>query len=169
MTEPIPSSKNGKFQCPECDKVYDAANSLGRHRQAAHGVAGSSSASVAKRKERQAQEKKAAERAASRPAVKRPGPGRPRGIHTKIKNKALVVSTPPMNHPRNQDLSRGTPAKNYVQAITEVAEPAISTNMVAYAAGKLESMAEQIAQENGLPVREFVVRAVSCLAVIVKA
>ena len=99
----------------------------------------------------------------------RPGPGRPRGIHTKIKNKALVVSTPPMNHPRNQDLSRGTPAKNYVQAITEVAEPAISTNMVAYAAGKLESMAEQIAQENGLPVREFVVRAVSCLAVIVKA
>jgi hypothetical protein len=44
----------------------------------------------------------------------------------------------------------------------------ISTEMVAYAAGKLESQAEQIARDNGLPVAEFVSRTADCLVVMGK-
>ena len=126
--------------CPECGATFRDARGTGSHRLRVHGIAGSSPSVIAYHKKKEA-EKKAAKKALRerlKGAQKAPAP-RP------------AAPAPPAPPPAAPQPVNGT---------------AMSMEMAAYAAGKLESMAEQIARENGLPAREFVARTAECLVAL---
>ncbi len=136
------SSGNGKGRhvCPECGKTYDAANALGRHRQMAHQVAGTSASAVAIQKKKQAEQSKKTNLTGS------------------YKKRAVM--------PAKTSISAEPPSAKVMEKV--VVFP-ISTEMVAYAAGKAEFLIEQIARDNGLPVVEFVARTAECLVAVGKS
>ena len=132
------AQKDGQLICPECGKPANDARALGTHRRFAHGIKGSAPSTLAYHQHNKTQQK-ATNQVTKSAAV--PDKGMVE-VSAKKRSKVLLVESDPAEEVAKAPLA---------QSITPV--------MLAYTAGRLESLAARIAYENGLPENEFVCQA----------
>jgi hypothetical protein len=133
-------SKPESFVCPECQKAgkkvaFGDKRGLGAHRHAKHGVAGVAPSTLAYH---QKHNKKVENKKVENKKVEKPIPAKK--SHHPVKAKPEVTA----------------PTAKALVVQKRVDQSPISAALMGYAMGRLESLAEQIARENGLPEKEFV-------------
>jgi uncharacterized C2H2 Zn-finger protein len=123
------------FTCPECSQQFENNKMLGLHRYRKHGWTSDSPEAQARRA---AKERRQQEKREAKAAAK-------------AGHKADKTATPaPQPDPEP------VPAPNDPEEIPEA--------MLGYGVGKLESLAEQMARDNGYPAKPFIRRLATAFA-----
>lgn len=77
-------------------------------------------------------------------------------VSVRKKKAGLTPTAVPLGRPKGTAAARATLAQARPPEPQSLPTPQFSLSLLGYAMGKLDSMAEQIARENGLPERQFV-------------
>ena len=149
---PLPAAEV-PLRCPECGREpFKDGRGLASHRRAVHHVIGSSKTAIYSRKAQKATNKKSkfacdiCGRDLQNKAAKM---SHMRNAHPDPSQQALVVSKS-----TEEKINGYTKRRTNPQA-EDLIDSRITAEFIAYTVGKIEGLVEGIANENGLPTRQF--------------
>lgn len=157
-------SQEKQHKCPECGETFEYATGLGSHRRIKHRVSGTSPSTLAYQMNKDNPDYKCPE--CHRVFVTKSGLGIHRfnshgiaGASNAAQSRLKATAGKKIGRPKGIDTKLKPKAKNGIvvhRAKRNDTDAGVDHAITGYAIAKLESLAEKIARDNGLPEKEFV-------------